>query len=67
MELFEIFYNDNSFDGAGPLPARPAKNTRYAVCVNGAPQYFIRGRSGAWVRATKDVALARKLAARAAQ
>ena len=34
MKLYDIYYNDNTFDQCTKLPKVPTKGTVYAVCVN---------------------------------
>ncbi len=60
MNLYQIFYRGGSFDSNGPLPERPYPDTLYAMQTTDALMYLIPGRSGAWVRTTKEDALARE-------
>ncbi len=60
MNLYQIFYRGGSYDGNRSLPSRPPTDTLYAVRTTGAPEYLVPGRSGAWVRSTKDSALSRR-------
>jgi hypothetical protein len=53
MLLYDIFYHDNTFDAARPLPepktewARSILRGAYAVCVNGGRETFLWQR-GQW-------------------
>ena len=41
MRLFDIYYDDKSFDQSAPLPKEPTTGTLYAVCTNWDAIYLI--------------------------
>jgi hypothetical protein len=52
MLLYDIFYHGASMDRAVPLPKKPDKGTRYAVCINGEKRILVP-RRGEWVDVTE--------------
>ncbi len=60
MNLYQIFYRGHSFDADAPLPSRPPADTLYAVQTTGELKYLVPGRSGEWMRSSKEYALSRR-------
>jgi hypothetical protein len=50
MLLYDIYYDDGSYDADRPLPEFPTEGTSYAACTNGPTEVLVPSESGEWVK-----------------